>query len=154
MNGEETRIWKEWVVVCLKVLSQRLHVGHKMICDNSRYPAQIRTDDPLSSVNYCYNKIFVSRNSAVGTATSYGLDDQEVRVRVPVGSRIFSSPRHPDGLWGPPNLLSNGYRGLFRRGLKRPGCEADHSPPTSAEVKKVWIYTPTPHIRLHGVVLN
>jgi hypothetical protein len=27
----------------------------------------------------------------------------------------------------------------------RPGREADHSPPTSAEVKKMWIYTSTPH---------
>jgi hypothetical protein len=29
-------------------------------------------------------------------------------------------------------------------GEKRPGREADHSPPTSAEVKKMWIYTSTP----------
>jgi hypothetical protein len=29
-------------------------------------------------------------------------------------------------------------------GLKRRGREADHSPPTSAEVKKTWIYTSTP----------
>jgi hypothetical protein len=29
-------------------------------------------------------------------------------------------------------------------GVKRPGREADHSPPTSAEVKKMWIYTCTP----------
>jgi hypothetical protein len=28
---------------------------------------------------------------------------------------------------------------------KRPGREVDHSPPTSAEVKKMWIYTSTPH---------
>jgi hypothetical protein len=28
--------------------------------------------------------------------------------------------------------------------VKLPGLEADHSPPTSAEVKKMWIYTPTP----------
>jgi hypothetical protein len=28
-------------------------------------------------------------------------------------------------------------------GLKWPGREADHSPPTSAEVKKMWIYTST-----------
>jgi hypothetical protein len=29
-------------------------------------------------------------------------------------------------------------------GVKRPGREADHSPPTSAEVNKMWIYTSTP----------
>jgi hypothetical protein len=29
-------------------------------------------------------------------------------------------------------------------GLKRPELEADHSSPTSAEVKKMWIYTSTP----------
>jgi hypothetical protein len=28
--------------------------------------------------------------------------------------------------------------------VKRPGREADHTPPTSAEVKKIWIYTSTP----------
>jgi hypothetical protein len=34
-----------------------------------------------------------------------------------------------------------------------PGREADQSSPTSAEVKKMWIYTSTPPIRLHDVVL-
>jgi hypothetical protein len=28
-------------------------------------------------------------------------------------------------------------------GVKRPGREADHSPPTTVEVKKMWIYTYT-----------
>jgi hypothetical protein len=28
--------------------------------------------------------------------------------------------------------------------VKRPGREADHSPPTSAKVKKMWIYTSSP----------
>jgi hypothetical protein len=46
-----------------------------------------------------------------GIAIGYGLDDREVGVRVPVGSRIVSSPRRPNRLWGPPNLLSNGYLG-------------------------------------------
>jgi hypothetical protein len=29
-------------------------------------------------------------------------------------------------------------------GVKRPGREADYSPPTIAEFKKTWIYTSTP----------
>jgi hypothetical protein len=29
-------------------------------------------------------------------------------------------------------------------GLKRQGLEADHSPPTIAEIKKIWIYISTP----------
>jgi hypothetical protein len=52
----------------------------------------------------------------VGIATGYGLEDQGVGVRVSVGPRIFFSPHHPDRFWDPPNLLSNGYLGLFPRG--------------------------------------
>jgi hypothetical protein len=44
-----------------------------------------------------------SRDSVVGIATAYGLDGRGVGVRVPVGSRIFSSPLRPDR----PSLLSN-----------------------------------------------
>jgi hypothetical protein len=38
-------------------------------------------------------------------------------------------------------------------GVKWPGLEADHSPTTSAEVKKRDLYIPY-LIRLHGEVLN
>jgi hypothetical protein len=34
--------------------------------------------------------------------------------------------------------------GALSLGIKRQGREADYSPPTSAEVKKMWIYTSTP----------
>jgi hypothetical protein len=43
---------------------------------------------------------------------------------------------------------------VYFRGVKRPGREADNSPPTSAKVKKTCISTSTPPIRLDGVLLN
>jgi hypothetical protein len=58
----------------------------------------------------------LSRDSAVGIATGYGQDNRGVGVRVLVGSRIFSSLRRPDRIWGPSSLLSNGYRELLTRG--------------------------------------
>jgi hypothetical protein len=42
---------------------------------------------------------------------SYGLDGRGVGVRVPVGSRLFFSPRRPDRFWAPPSFLSNECRG-------------------------------------------
>jgi hypothetical protein len=53
-----------------------------------------------------------------GIVTGYGLDDQEVGVRVPVGAKIFSFPCRPDWFWGPPSLVSKGYRGYSGRGVK------------------------------------
>jgi hypothetical protein len=94
-----------------------------------------------------------SRDSAVAIATGYGLDDRGVGIRFPVRSRIFSHPRRPTRLCGPPNLLSDGYRELFPRAVKRPGCEADHSPPASAEDKKIWIYTSIPPYALMAYCL-
>jgi hypothetical protein len=80
--------------------------------------------------------------SPVGIATSYGLDGPG---SIPGSVRFFSSPQRPDRLWGPPSLLSNGYRGSFP-GVKRQRREADQSPPSSAEVKKGGAIHPLPHM--------
>jgi hypothetical protein len=74
-----------------------------------------RVEIKIVGVNNLYDILNVSRNSSVGIATAYGLDDGEVGVRVPVGSIIFASPCCPDRLCGPPSILSKGYRGLFLR---------------------------------------
>jgi hypothetical protein len=39
-------------------------------------------------------------------------------------------------------------------GIKRLGREADHSPPSNAEVQNAWSHTSTPLICLHGVMLS
>jgi hypothetical protein len=50
------------------------------------------------------------RDSSVGIATGYRLDD---RGSIPGGGwEFFSSTPCPDRFWGPPSLISNGYRGL------------------------------------------
>jgi hypothetical protein len=55
---------------------------------------------------------------------------------------------------GPTQLPIQWVPGVLCREVKRPGSEADHSSPSSAEVKNAWSYTSTPSIRLHGVVLS
>jgi hypothetical protein len=84
-----------------------------------------------------------SRDSAVGIATGYGLDDRGFGVRVSVGSKIFSFLVVQTGSGAHPASYPMGTRGSFSGG-KAPRREADHSPPASAEVKKMWIYTSTP----------
>jgi hypothetical protein len=109
---------------------------HNSTASNSgKRPAQLNSQ---------YNCRVKCRDSAVGIATGYGLDDRGVRVRVPVGARIFTSPRRHRPALGPTQPPIQWVRESLSPGVKRPGREADHSPPTSAEVKKTWVYTSTP----------
>jgi hypothetical protein len=79
--------------------------------------------------------------SAVGIAIGYGLDDRGVGVRVPVGSRTFTCPHRPDRLLGSTQPPIQRGTGTISLRVKRPGLKAEHSLPTSAEVKKTWTYT-------------
>jgi hypothetical protein len=85
-----------------------------------------------------------SRDSSVGIATVYGLDDQGGGSSSPGRVKKFRfsiSCRSAPGSTQPPIKW---VLGALSPGVKRQGSEADHSPPTSAEVKKMWIYTSTP----------
>jgi hypothetical protein len=90
-------------------------------------------------------------HSAVGIAIDYELEDRgwsssPGRVKnfhFSISFRPALGPTQPPIQWVPSALSSR---------LKRPGREADHSPPTSAEVKEnvgLCIHSP---IRPHGVV--
>jgi hypothetical protein len=49
-------------------------------------------------------------------------------------SRLVLGPTQPPVQWVP---------GALSPEIKRSGSEADHSPPSGADVKNTWIYTPT-----------
>jgi hypothetical protein len=103
--------------------------------------------------NYGRNYTVKSRDSLVGIALGYGLDDRVLGFdhRLELGIFLFATvSRTALGTTQPPIQLVPRTLPLE---VKLPGREADHSPPSSAEFKNVWRYTSTPPIRLHGVVL-
>jgi hypothetical protein len=78
----------------------------------------------------------------VDIAMSYGLNGRD---SIPGRGKwfSFSTPQCPDRFWNSPSL-SNVYRGCFPLRVKRLGREADHSPPSSAQVKNDGTLPPPP----------
>jgi hypothetical protein len=67
--------------------------------------------------------------------SDYGLDDRAILVRSPAGAKDFSSSFCVQISSGAhPASCTMGTGGPFPGGKARPGCDADHSPPSSAEV--------------------
>jgi hypothetical protein len=62
--------------------------------------------------------------------------------------RFFSTPQRPD------RFVSNGYLGLFPRGVKRPRREADHSHPSNAKVRNGGAIPPLPHVFMTWCLIN
>jgi hypothetical protein len=85
-------------------------------------------------------------DSVVGLATGYGLYDQEVVVRVPIGSRIFFFPRCPRPALGPTQPQIQWASREISLAVKRPRGEAEHSPPSRAEVKNDGAIPPLPYV--------
>jgi hypothetical protein len=74
-----------------------------------------------------------------------------IGVRFPAGSgNFYFGHRVQTGSGDHPAS----YPMILSLGVKLPGREADHSPPSNVEVENAWSYTSTPPIRIHGVVLN
>jgi hypothetical protein len=93
--------------------------------------------DQLNIYTFIYTEM--SRDSAVGIATGYRAGQQRGRSSSTgrVKNSLFYTSSRP--VMGPIQPPIHWVPGTLSPGVK-PGHEADHSPSTRAEVKKMWIY--------------
>jgi hypothetical protein len=75
-----------------------------------------------------------SQGSSVSTVSDYGVDDRAIEVRSPAEATNFiSSVYVQTGSGAHPASCTVGTGGPFPGGKTRPGRDADHSAPSSAE---------------------
>jgi hypothetical protein len=80
--------------------------------------------------------MYASRVSSVSIVSDYGLDDRAIEVRSPTGAKDFSSNLCVQtGSGAQPASCTMGTGDPFPGGKARPGRDADHLPPSSAEVE-------------------
>jgi hypothetical protein len=76
-----------------------------------------------------------SRGSSVSIVSDYGLGNRAIGVRSAAGAKDFSSSLCVQtGSGAHPASCTMGTGDPFPGGKARPGRDADHSPPSSAEV--------------------
>jgi hypothetical protein len=89
--------------------------------------------------------------------SDYGLDDPAIAVRSLAGAKDFSSSLCVQtGSGAHPASCTMGTGGAFPGGKARPGRDADHSPPSSAEVEielELYLLSPqAPPWRVAGLL--
>jgi len=92
-----------------------------------------------------FDFIFIS--PPLSLVTSYGLDDPDFEFRQMKQQTVSLPAPHRTAVG--PTQPPTGIR--FFPGVKQPGHELDHPPPSSAKVKNEWSYTSTPTTCLHGM---
>jgi hypothetical protein len=88
---------------------------------------------------YTFFSVLRSQNNSVSVVICYGLDD---KVRFSTGTGIFLFINMYGYVLAPD--LRTQLLAALSVGVKQPGRTADHSPPSTVEVKNVSIYTSTP----------
>jgi hypothetical protein len=77
--------------------------------------------------------------SSGSIVSDYGLDDRAIGIRSSAGTKDFSSSLCVQtGSGAHPASCTMGTGGAFPGGKSRPGRNADHSPPSSAEVRNEY----------------
>jgi hypothetical protein len=121
--------------------------GRKIDCDDRKWMELTQDCVTGASVFCCHSvTLFIRthiRDGSVGIATGNGLNDRGSEFESRKGQEFPLLHVVQTGSGAHPASYTMG-NGALCPGLKRPGREADHSPSTSAEVKKMWIYTSTP----------
>lgn len=146
----------EWV--CTSVLSLlflKKEVGCNWNTSHGKDPCWPRLSLSVFTELALKMRIRVSGN-CLGTYVCINigcLDYRGIVVRDPTGVEIFLFSRLPIWFWGPPSLLSRGI-GDLPVGLKRPGSQVDHIPPSSAEAKIMWSCTSNCSWRRNGEIQN
>jgi hypothetical protein len=90
----------------------------------------------------CCIKYARSRGSSVGIATTLRAGRSGFDSRQRLWIFLFASVSRP--ALGPTQPPIQWVPGPLSLGAKWPGCEADDSPPSSADVRNTWSYTSTP----------
>jgi hypothetical protein len=84
--------------------------------------------------------------SSFNFTLGYGLEDRSSRFRLPAGAGNFSLYHYVKNYSGPTQPPIQCVPGALSLGMKRIGREADHLPPSSAEVKEcVDLYLHSPN---------
>jgi hypothetical protein len=139
---------------CLKANISASNEGHSRVCTS---PASCSGDD--EQIRQILHGFLSSCIQIRSHCLQFGQDSffpcdwlrvGQLRIRSSSPGRVkdinFSISSTPtQGSTQPPIQLVSGVHSL---GIKRQGCETDHLPPTSIEVKKMWIYANTPHTSL------
>jgi hypothetical protein len=87
-------------------------------------------------INGRYKCASISRVNSGSIVSDYGLDDQAIGVRSPAGAKDFSCNLCVQtGTGAHPASYPMGTVGPFPAGKAQLRSNADHSPPSSAEVK-------------------
>jgi hypothetical protein len=124
-------------VVCYRLC----RAGADVVCGETAYRGHhwaccsIHSSKQFASINYCALKIHELKWISGVLGMKVVLTQVLVLVLVSTMSRMALGPTQPPIQWVP---------GVLSLGVKQLGCEADHSPPSSAKVRMCGAIPPLP----------